>query len=224
MSIAPRLPLAAAAVLAAGAAVWTLAPRGASEPPLLAAAAQDAEAEAPEVAPMVLGAEDAPVTVVEYASYTCPHCATFHDEVFPALKRDYVDEGLVRFEYREVYFDRPGLWASMVARCDGGMRFFGITDLLYENQSDWRQGEPAQVADGLRRIGLTAGLTQEQLDACMSDGAMAQALVANFEANAEEDGIRSTPSFLVDGELHSNMSEAEFREILDARLAEAGEG
>lgn len=212
MTPLPRAPLAAAAALVLS--------FGAPVP------AQEAEApaDAPAVAPMVLGAEDAPVTVVEYASYTCPHCATFHEEVFPALRRDYVDEGLVRFEYREVYFDRPGLWASMVARCGDGMRFFGITDLLYENQSEWTEGEPAQIADGLRRIGLSAGLTQEEVEACMNDGAMAQALVANFEENAEEDGIRSTPSFLVDGELHSNMSEAEFRTLLDERLDEAGEG
>ena len=202
----PRLPLAAAAVALSA----------------LAAGAQDAGA--PAVEPMVLGAEDAPVTMVEYASYTCPHCADFHEQVWPAIKRDYVDEGLVRFEYREVYFDRPGLWASMIARCDGGERFFGITDLLYENQSEWRQGEPAQIADGLRRIGLSAGLTQEQLDACLTDGAMAQALVSAFEENAAADGITSTPSFVIDGEPHANMSEADFRALLDERLAEAGEG
>jgi protein-disulfide isomerase len=225
MSFAIRLPLAAAALVAAGATAWTLAPHGAAELPPMAAAAQDAEAaQAPEVAPMVLGAEDAPVTMIEYASYTCPHCATFHDEVWPAIERDYVDEGLVRFEYREVYFDRAGLWASMVARCGGEERFFGITDLLYENQATWSRGEPAAVADALRRVGLTAGLTTEEIAACMTDADKAQALVETFEANAEADGIRSTPSFLIDGELHGNMSEADLRALLDERLAEAGEG
>ena len=217
-----RLPLIAGAVLAAGAAAWTFAPRAAPDLMPMTAAAQ--EAEAVEIQPMVLGEEDAPVKVVEYASFTCPHCATFHDEVLPAIKRDYVDEGLVRFEYREVFFDRPGLWAAMVARCGGEMRFFGIADMIYENQSDWARGEPAQIADGLRRIGLAAGLTDENLDACLTDAGTAQALVARFEEQAEEDGITSTPSFLIDGELHSNMPEAEFRALLDARLEEAGEG
>lgn len=228
MKPAIRLPLIAGAVLAAGATAWTLVPRsGAPDLPLTAQAQEvGAETEAPEaplpeIAPMVLGEADAPVTMIEYASYTCPHCATFHDEVWPTLKEEYVDTGRVRFEYREVFFDRPGLWASMVARCGGGMRFFGITDLIYENQAEWAQGEPAQIADGLRRLGLSAGLTEAELDACLSDGATAQALVARFEAQSAEDGITSTPSFVVDGELVSNRSLAEFRELLDAEVAEA---
>ena len=228
MRPAIRTPLIATAATAALLAAWGLAP---GTPPL-AALAQDAEpaagdaaaTEAPEIAPMVLGAEDAPVSMIEYASYTCPHCATFHDEVWPEIKRDYVDTGKVRFEYREVYFDRPGLWASMVARCDGGMRFFGITDLLYEDQREWTQGQPAEVAENLRRIGLSAGLTEEQLDACLSDGAKAQALVARFEEQTEADGITATPSFIVDGEPHSNTSLEEFRALLDERLAEDADG
>lgn len=236
MKPAIRLPLVAGAVLAAGAAAWTtLAPQGDGALDLpLTAQAQDAgtgteaaeapAAESPEIQPMVLGEPDAPVTMIEYASYTCPHCASFHEEVWPTLKEEYVDTGKVRFEYREVFFDRPGLWASMVARCGGGMRFFGITELLYENQAEWAQGEPAQIADGLRRLGLSAGLTEADLEACLSDGATAQALVARFEAQSEEDGITSTPSFVIDGELVSNRSLEEFREILDAELAEAEQG
>ena len=221
MRSAIRPALAAGAVLATCAAAWTLAPRGAP----LAALAQDAEdAEAAPsdaaVQPMVLGDEDAPVTMIEYASFTCPHCATFHEEVWPEIKRDYVDAGKVRFEYREVFFDRPGLWASMVARCGGEMRFFGIAEMIYENQSDWARGQPAEVADGLRRIGLAAGLTDEELDACLTDGAKAQALVARFEEQAEADGITATPSFVIEGELRSNMSLEELREVLDAELAE----
>lgn len=228
MRPAIRYPLIAAATGGAAlAATWALAPVGAQAP--LAAFAQDAapsegaEAELPEVEPMVLGAEDAPVSVIEYASFTCPHCASFHDTVWPAIKRDYVDTGKVRFEYREVFFDRPGLWASLVARCGDGMRFFGIADLLYESQAEWAQGQPAEIAEGLRRVGLTAGLEEAQLDACLSDGALAQALVARFERQAEEDSITSTPSFLVDGELHSNMPEEAFRELLDERLEEDGQ-
>ena len=225
MSPAIRVALGAHAAVLAGIAAWALAPLGASAPPM-AAAAQDAEApaEAAEIQPMVLGAEDAPVTMIEYASFTCSYCATFHDEVWPTLKEEYVDTGRVRLEYREVFFDRPGLWAAMVARCDGGMRFFGIADMIYENQDEWTRGEPAEIADGLRRIGLAAGLTGEELDSCLTDGAKAQALVERFEEQSEADGITSTPSFVIDGELRSNMSLQDFRETLDAELAEAGEG
>ena len=243
MKIAIRPPLIATASAAALAA-WALAPAG--TPP--AAQAQDAAAPAaeeaatagdtqgraetaatdasteaglPGIEPMVLGSEDAPVSMIEYASFTCPHCADFHEEVWPAIKRDYVDAGLVRFEYREVFFDRPGLWASMVARCGDGMRFFGIADLIYENQGDWARGQPAEIAEGLRRIGLAAGLSDEQLDACLADGETAQALVARFEEQAEADGITATPSFVIDGELQGNMSLEELRSLLDEKVEAA---
>ena len=98
------------------------------------------------------------MTVVEYASFTCPHCATFHNDTFKKLKADYIDSGKVKFIYREVYFDRYGLWASMVARCGGQEKFFGIADLIYKSQSEWtRAGEPAAIVDELRKIGRLAG-------------------------------------------------------------------
>ncbi len=175
---------------------------------------------APEIIEMVQGDPDAPVEMIEYASYTCPHCARFHEEVYPQLKADYIDPGLVRFVYREVYFDRFGLWAAMVARCAGPVRFFGVTDLIYEQQSEWVQGAPATVADNLRRIGRTAGLSDAELETCLTDGAMAQALVERYETQAAEHGITGTPSFVIDGELYSNMSYAALRDILDARLAQ----
>ncbi len=182
--------------------------------PLLA---QDAAG--PEIVEMAMGAEDAPVTVIEYASFTCPHCANFHADVLGDLKRDYIDTGKVRFIYREVYFDRYGLWAGMIARCGGPERYFGIADMIYAQQRQWTAGgDPATVAGNLRRIGKTAGLTDETLDACLSDAAMAEALVADYQKNAEADGIQSTPSFIIDGESYANMSYADFRQVLDEKL------
>ena len=83
---------------------------------------------------MVRGKKNAPVTIIEYASFTCPHCATFHRDIFPKLEKEYIQTGKVRFVYREVYFDAPGLWAALVARCGGEDRYFGIIKLLYEKQ------------------------------------------------------------------------------------------
>lgn len=185
-----------------------------------AAMAQDAEA--PAIIEMAQGADDAPVEIVEYASYTCPHCASFHANQYGELKANYIDTGKVRFIYREVYFDRFGLWASMVARCGGEERFFGITDMLYAQQREWLAGgqDPALIADNLRRIGLTAGIDAEQMDACMADGAQAQALVSWYEENAAADDVRGTPSFLINGEKHSNMTYADFAAIIDAELGE----
>ncbi len=177
--------------------------------------------EAPAIPDMAVGSPDAPITVIEYASFTCPHCATFHDSVYRDLKRDYVDTGKVRFVHREVFFDRFGLWASMVARCGGEMRYFGIVDRIYATQSNWTaSGDPAVIADSLRRIGLGAGLSEEQLESCLSDRDMAQALVGWYQGNAQADDITSTPSFVIDGEKYGNMGYAAFAEILDEKLGE----
>ncbi len=181
-------------------------------------AATTDDAQAPQIEEMTLGPADAPVTVVEYASFTCPHCRDFHDTTFQQLKSEYIDTGKIQFVYREVYFDRYGLWAGLLARCGGADRYFGLVDLLYENQRDWLVDDPVQTADNLRRLGRTAGLTDEAVDACLQDGDKAQALVELYQENAKEDGIRSTPSFIIDGELYSNMSFEEFSGILDEKL------
>lgn len=184
-----------------------------------AANAQESEAADITIQEMVLGAEDAPVEVIEYASYTCPYCATFHQTVLKDLKRDYIDTGKVKFTYREVYFDRYGLWGSLVARCGGEDRFFGITEMIYDTQSEWsRAGSEAAIADELRKIGRIAGIENDQLEACLSNGDKARALIEWYQANAEEHGISSTPSFVIDGETYSNMSYSEFQGILDEQL------
>lgn len=192
--------------------------------PLLpgAARAQSSDTMAPAVPDMTLGDPDAPVTMIEYASFTCPHCRTFHERVLPRLKEDYIDPGRVFYIYREVYFDRFGLWAAMVARCGGEMRYFGIVDLLYEQQPSWTQGNPAEVAENLRRLGRTAGLSNDELDACLSDQAMAEAMIANYEANREVHDIPGTPSLVIGDQLHGNMSYEDLTALLDEALADAG--
>jgi len=173
---------------------------------------------------MAEGAQDAPITIIEYGSFTCPHCAAFHADQYQKLKDDYIDTGKVRFIFREVYFDRFGLWASMIARCGGEMRFFGIADLLYDQQREWvGDGDPAAIAENLRRIGKTAGMDDATLDACLKDEAQAEALVAWYQANAQRDSIEGTPTFIINGEKHSNMGYEELQQILEAELAEAGQ-
>ena len=181
------------------------------------AAAQDA----PEIIPDIpMGSPDAKVTIIEYGSFTCPHCAEFHNTVFGQLKKDYIDTGKVRFILREVYFDKFGLWAAMVAQCGGAPRYYGIVDMIYEGQRDWfGDGQDQTVADNLRKIGLKAGLSQEQLDACLNDQKKAQAMVATYQKHATEDGIDATPSFVINGQKYSNMSYADFKKILDEKLA-----
>ena len=182
------------------------------------AMAQDAAA--PEPNDFALGDPNAPVKMVEYASFTCPHCATFHEQVFKDLKRDYIDTGKVHFTLREVYFDRYGLWAAMVARCGGEMRYFGITDVLFATQQEWAaSNDPTTVVNNLKTIAVAAGMDGAAVDACMQDGAMAEALIARFETNMAADGVEGTPTIFINGSKHSNMSYADMKAILDAELA-----
>ena len=180
-----------------------------------------ATAQEGDIADMVQGSPDAKVEIIEYASYTCPNCASFHAGPYKDLKKDYVDTGKVKFVFREVYFDRFGLWASMIARCAGPDRFFGMTDLLFKEQSLWsRAGDPAAIVAELRKIGLKGGMDEAQLNACLEDADNAQALVAWYQENAERDNVRSTPSFLINGEPYSNMNYADFSAIIKEKLAE----
>lgn len=175
-----------------------------------------------ELVEMAQGSADAPVEMIEYASLTCGFCARFHMEVYPQLKQNYIDTGLVRYIVREVYLDRLGLWASMVARCAGPVRFFGVTDILYETQREWTAGDPATVAENLRRIGRTVGMSDDELQSCLTDGAFAQALVDRYEGFAEVHDIPGTPTFYINDVQHANMAYPALAGVLDEALEAAG--
>ena len=184
--------------------------------------AEEASEEINPIEEMVQGEEDAPIELIEYASFTCPHCATFHADVYPELKINYIDKGLVKFIYREVYFDKYGMWASMIARCAGSDRFFGMTDQIYRKQSDWARAESdLAIVTQLRKIGLLAGLDESQLNACLQDGLKLRALVEWYSENAKRDEIKSTPTLVINGEKHSNQSYEQLTEILDEILGKS---
>lgn len=173
------------------------------------------------VVEMTMGPEDAKVTIVEYASFTCPHCATFHKSTFKDLKAEFIDTDQVHFIYRDVYFDRLGLWASMVARCGGSDKFFGISNMIYDQQRDWiGDGDPVQASDNLRKLGKVAGLTSEQVNACLEDEVKAKALVAWFQGHAEADDVQSTPTLIINGKKFSNMPYTELKPLLEGLLSE----
>jgi protein-disulfide isomerase len=216
------IAIVTAVVIALGGAWWYWNQSGDSGVSLTAAMAQDAaDIDTSIVQEMSIGNPDAAVTVIEYASFTCPHCRNFHENAFGDLKTNYIDTDKINFIYREVYFDRFGLWAGMVARCAGPTRYFGITDLLYATQSEWMAGgDPALIVANLRKLAKTAGMNDEQLDVCLNDAEKAQAMVAVFKENATADDVNSTPTFIIDGEKFSNMSYADFAKILDKKLGE----
>jgi protein-disulfide isomerase len=171
------------------------------------------------VVEMSLGSPDAPVTLIEYASFTCPHCAAFNKEVMPRIKAEYIDTGKVRLVYREVYFDGPSLWASVVARCAGEDRFFGVVDVLFARQAEWAHAQSGQdVVAGLTSIGKTAGLTEGEVMACLNDEAFRKSLVEEFQKNAAADDVRATPSFVLNGRKVANMPWPEFKAEIDAAL------
>lgn len=222
------LPAGAAALLLSAAYAFLAQPvaQAPGQTQLLPGAAMAQEADAAEVdtstiVEMTLGAEDAPITMIEYASYTCPHCAAFHAGPFKEIKKNYIDTGKVRFIYREVYFDRYGLWASMIARCAGEDRFFGMNDLIYSTQSEWtRAGEPAAIVEELKKMGRMAGLDDAALETCLQDGEKARTLVAWFQENSEADDVTGTPSFVIDGEKVPNQDYADFAALFDEKLGE----
>jgi protein-disulfide isomerase len=170
-----------------------------------------------DVVEMSEGDPNAPVTIVEYASFTCPHCAQFTMEVLPRIRENFIDTGKARLVFREVYFDRAGLWASMIARCAPKDRYFGIADVLFERQREWATAQTnEEFVENLYGIGRQAGLTKEEMDACMSDQAFAEALVKSYQENATADGIDSTPSFVINGQKYGNMNYETFAETLEA--------
>jgi protein-disulfide isomerase len=210
------LPAIVAAAALGAAGWWFTSQQGPAAP-----VAMDAGGTAAEAHPLdfPLGNPDAPVTVVEYSSFTCPHCATFNQGAYEQLKENFIDPGRIQYLKREVYFDRYGLWAGMIARCGGGDRYHGIVELLYDQQRDWAgANDPAQVAENLRRLGRQAGMNDAELNACLEDADKALELTEFYQANAEADNIRATPTFMINGQQYQNMSYDEFARVLNDLL------
>lgn len=191
--------------------------------PALAQDAAPAEQTQVQTLPdIAMGAEDAPLTIVEYASFTCGHCAAFHNNNWDRLKSEYIDTGKVRFIQRDVYFDQLGLWAGVLARCGGDDKYFAVSDMLLSEQEEWLSGGSGdEIAANLRKIGLKAGMTDEQMTACWDDQGKVEQLIATFQQNATTDGIEATPTFMIGGEKVTNRPWEDLKEIIDAKLAAA---
>ena len=190
------------------------------------AAAQDAPATANaakiEIVDMAMGKADAPVTIIEYASFTCPHCAAFEAEVFPEIKKNYIDTGKVRFIQRDVYFDAVGLWAGILARCGGDEKYYPVAGMLFDEQKTWLDAKTGdEIAANLRKIGAKAGMTPDQMDACWADKQMVSDLITTFQTNASADKIEGTPTFIINGETVQNQPWDELKKVLDTKVAEA---
>lgn len=203
-----RLTRRAAILTAAGAAVGVAAPAGAA----VKAAPGD----------MSLGSPTAPVHVVEYLSLTCPHCAHFHEGVFPAFKAKYIDTGRVYFTLRELLTAPAQVAAAgfLMARCNGGKSYFKIVDEVFRSQSRWQGG---QIKPIFVDIAKQNGLTEAQFEACITDEAAGAALQKRLEYATGVDKVTGTPTFFVNGVMMPNQEVPTLAD-LDAAVAKALKG
>ena len=164
-----------------------------------------------------LGDENAPVTVIEYASMTCPHCANFHEAILPALKEKYIDSGKVKLIFREFPLDPRAYAASMLARCAGNEFYFPMTDVLFKQQSVWARAEDPRPP--LMQIAKLAGFTQESFEECLKNQELLDNVNATRKKAAEVYGVTGTPSFFINGEKYSGPISVEgLSEAIDALL------
>ena len=150
---------------------------------------------------MALGPADASVTITEYASMTCPHCAAFNAEVFPKIKSEYIDTGKIRYVFREFPLDIKAAAGSMLSRCiakDDAGKYFAVTDMLFKQQADWVMKNTTET---LTRIGKQAGLSQQAVEACLKDQALLDKIAADQKFASDVLKVNSTPTFFVNGEM-----------------------
>ena len=150
---------------------------------------------------MALGPADASVTITEFASMTCPHCAAFNAEVFPKIKSEYISTGKIRYVFREFPLDIKAAAGSMLARCiakDDAGKYFAVVDMLFRSQNDWVMKNTTET---LTRIGKQAGLSQQQVEDCLKDQALLSKIEADQKYASEVLKVNSTPTFFINGEV-----------------------
>ena len=166
----------------------------------------------------MLGNAGAPVTIVEYASFTCPHCARFHADILPELKKAYIDAGKARLVFRDFPLDRSAFAASVVARCASAGRYYGVVDLLFREQPRWAGARDAMAA--LRRLATLAGISKKKLDACLKDEKLQNAILQQRLTATKKFNVTSTPTLIVNGaKYHGGLTLEQFRAVIDRALA-----
>lgn len=206
--------------LAAGTAVAALglplSPALAQEAPKAEGSVDMTKLMAPGPLPEVsIGKADAPVTIVEYMSMTCPHCARFHAETFEGIKEKYVDTGKVRFILREFPLDNKATAAIMLARCAPEGQYFPLVSALFKSQMTWATADDTRAA--LLQMSKLAGFTQESFEACLTNQKLLDDVLKVRETGGKEYGVESTPTFFINGQRYSGeMSVAEMSAIIDA--------
>ncbi|ASV85636.1 MULTISPECIES: DsbA family protein [Ochrobactrum] len=174
-------------------------------------------AEAGKLKDMVYGKADAPVTIVEYASLTCSHCADFAVNTFPTIKEKYIDTGKARLIFREFPFDPRATAAFMLARCAPEDRYFPMVEVFFKQQQQWAGAADGEAA--LLQIAKLAGFTQESFKACLTNQQVLDDVRATMERGSTEFGVNATPTFFINGQKYAGaLSVDEMSAIIDKLL------
>jgi protein-disulfide isomerase len=157
------------------------------------------------------------VTMIEYSSLTCPHCAAFHTDTLPGLKQRFIDAGKLRLVVRDFPLDESALKGAMIAHCAGPERYVRFMDVFFAQQQSWaRAADPVAALKQLAKLG---GLGEEQVDACLADKALEEAVLQARLTGQQTFNIRSTPTFIIDGKAYpGNRSVDEFAAIIEPLL------
>lgn len=175
-------------------------------------------AEAGPLGDVTLGDKAAKVNIVEYASLTCSHCADFHNNTLPELKKKYIDTGKARFTLREFPLDPLAAAGFMLARCDGNDKYYAVTDLLFSRQNDWAFTQ--KPLDGLTELLKQAGFTKDKIESCLQDQKLLEAVNAVRDRGAKL-GVNSTPTIIINGKIHRGaLSMEELDKALQPLLGE----
>ena len=214
--ITRRNLLVGASVVALVVAVGGIEALTAAQP----AAAQSATAAEllvpPPLGDRVLGKDDAPVTVIEYASMTCPHCAHFAETTYPELKKRYIDTGKVRYIFREFPLDPLAAGASMMARCADKDKFYPLIETLFQQQTKWAVEKPIPQ---LMAIAKQAGIGEQTFNSCLSDQKMLDAIQAEQKRATDKFGVNSTPTLFINGKKQiGGMSIDDLAKVIDPLL------
>ncbi|MEE9302033.1 MAG: DsbA family protein [Alphaproteobacteria bacterium] len=174
---------------------------------------------APELGEMVLGEEDAPVTVIEYFSLTCEHCMRVHQDVFPQVEESYIGTGKIRFVARDFPLNDPALRAAMVARCLGRERYFGFIAALFDNFDHWTGAD-----DPMRALALLAaqseGMSREDFDACVANTELETTVLTSYLTGMTEHEVSGTPTFIINGRKFEDVTSFEkFEKIVEPILS-----
>ena len=180
-----------------------------------------AMAETPVLGDVPLGNPNAPVTVIEYASLTCPHCAHFNDVTMPEVKKKLIDTGKIQLIYRDFPLDQMAVRAAMLARCGGASSYHGFIDVLFRQQIEWAAAKDPNAA--LRQIGRLGGISDKAFDACMADKQVEDAVLNSRLQAQQKYQIDSTPSFVIGGKVHAGaLSFDEFDKLVEPLIEKAG--